>query len=112
MENSYNSVNHILDTLDYQEIRPAGAESWKPLDEVNGHFGTTDDTQVISPGAGEKYARLEDAETGKCVALARKKSPGQSASDYAGQESDKHILDRLSLGNDLQTHGPRHIFLG
>jgi len=63
-------VKDVLGFLGYDEIRPAG-EEWRPLSEVNGRFGTTDDTDILDTGH-EEGLRLRDRETGDLLATARK----------------------------------------
>jgi hypothetical protein len=63
-------VKGVLNHLGYDELRPAGGE-WRPLSEVNGRFGTTDDTDILDTGH-EEGLRLRDRETGDLLATARK----------------------------------------
>ena len=63
-------VKGVLNHLGYDELRPAGGE-WRPLSEVNGRFGTTDDTDVLDTGH-EEGLRLRDRDTGDLLATARK----------------------------------------
>ena len=53
-----------------QTKRPAGRE-WRPLAEVNGRFGTTDETDILDVDR-EEGLRLRDRETGNTIAIARK----------------------------------------
>jgi hypothetical protein len=39
-------VKGVLDFLGYDELRPAGGQ-WRPLAEVNGQLGTTDETDIL-----------------------------------------------------------------
>lgn len=64
-------VKGVLDFLDYDQLRPAGGE-WQPLSEVNGQYGTTDETHLIRHRQEDGVMRLVDAETGEQVATARK----------------------------------------
>ena len=65
----------ILEHLGYRELRPEGsapgAGKWAPLSDVNGRYGTTDDTDIISRKR-KATARLVDRDTGQLVATARK----------------------------------------
>jgi hypothetical protein len=54
----------------YDEIRVDGGE-WRPLAEVNGRFGTTDETDILDVDR-EEGLRLRDRETGNPIAIARK----------------------------------------
>jgi len=63
-------VKGVLNHLGYDELRPAGGE-WRPLSEVNGRFGTTDDTDILDTGH-EEGLRLRDRDTGDLLATARK----------------------------------------
>lgn len=73
----------ILEHLGYGEIRPEDTErsasapdvaDWRPLSEVNGRFGTTDETHILTRKR-KATCRLVDAETGQLVATARKSCP-------------------------------------
>jgi len=72
----------ILEHLGYRELRPEteqsasapGATDWRPLSEVNGRFGTTDETHILTRKR-KVTCRLVDAETGQLVATARKSCP-------------------------------------
>lgn len=65
----------ILEHLGYREVRPEGSASgrggWRPIEDANGRFGTTDETHVISR-KGRPTCRLVDRDTGQLVATARK----------------------------------------
>jgi len=69
----------ILEHLGYREIRPEGsapergsyAGDWHPTEKVNGRFGTTDETHIITQKR-KATCRLVDRETGQVVATARK----------------------------------------
>lgn len=67
-------VHGILEHLQYGEIRTAGNGEWKPLEAVNGQYGTTSETKIISR-KNRPTCRLVDAETGEQVATARKSEP-------------------------------------
>lgn len=54
----------------YDEVRPAGGE-WRSPAEVNGRFGTTDETDILDVDR-EEGLRLRDRETGNPIAIARK----------------------------------------
>jgi hypothetical protein len=76
-------VQEILEHLGYGEIRLEGSgpngspqeskvgDEWAPLSNVNGRFGTTDETEIIRRKESPT-ARLVDSETGELVATARK----------------------------------------
>ena len=67
----------ILEHLGYGEIRPEtarsasapGATDWRPLSEVNGRFGTTDETHILT--------RKRTAETVEVAALLLAATQGQ-----------------------------------
>jgi hypothetical protein len=63
-------VKDVLGFLGYDEIRPAGGE-WRPLSEVNGQLGTTDETDILDIDH-EEGLRLVDRDTGDLLATARK----------------------------------------
>jgi hypothetical protein len=63
-------VKGVLDFLGYDELRPAGGQ-WCPLAEVNGQYGTTDETDILDIGQ-EEGLRLVDRDTGDLLATARK----------------------------------------
>ncbi len=67
-------VKGILEYLEYGEIRPADGDQWQPLGSVNGEYGTTSETRIISR-KNVPTCRLVDAETGEQVATARKSEP-------------------------------------
>lgn len=71
-------VQEILEFLGYGEIRlesaAPGAPDWRPIEVVNGQFGTTDETKIISR-KNRPTCRLVDRETGELVATARKSCP-------------------------------------
>jgi hypothetical protein len=52
-----------------------GTGEWKPLDAVNGRFGTTDDTHLILPQSEEDVCRLVDPENEEQLATARRSEP-------------------------------------
>ena len=68
----------ILEHLGYREIRLEDTEQsageWRPLPEVNGRFGTTDETHILTRKR-KPTCRLVDVETGELVAMARKSCP-------------------------------------
>lgn len=68
----------ILEHLGYGEIRLEDTEQsageWRPLPEVNGRFGTTDETHILTRKR-KPTCRLVDVETGELVAMARKSCP-------------------------------------
>ena len=72
----------ILEHLGYGEIRPEdteqGAGEWHPLSEVNGRFGTTDETHILIRKR-KATCRLVDRDgpvgPGQLVATARKSCP-------------------------------------
>ncbi len=74
-----NDVVGILEHLGYGELRlessaPDGrseSEAWRPIEDVNGRFGTTDRTDILSR-KDRPTCRLVDRETGELVATARK----------------------------------------
>ena len=63
-------VKGVLDFFGYDELRPAGGQ-WRPLAEVNGQYGTTDETDILDIGH-EGGLRLVDRDTGDLLATARK----------------------------------------
>ena len=63
----------ILDRLGYCEIYPRDANHWKPLEADDNNFGTTNQTRIKRPGAGDKYTELVDIASGERVAIVRKK---------------------------------------
>jgi len=73
-----NDVVGTLKHLGYRELRPEesapGRADWRPIEDVNGRFGTTDETHVISR-KGRPTCRLVDPATGQLVATARKSCP-------------------------------------
>lgn len=62
-------VKEVLITLGYDEIRPVDGR-WHPIEELNGRFGTTDETHLIRKREAEEI-RLVDAETREHRATAR-----------------------------------------
>lgn len=92
------NIRFILDRLGYQEIRPHDADRWKSLDEVGDRYGTTDDTNIEKTSAGKEYFALTNIESGRRVALARKKRPNEGAAELNHSEStdsDECSPDRL-----------------
>lgn len=74
------SVRRVLDTLGYTEVRRMGADEWKPLKDVDGRYGTTDQTHVFLPEPGRPHVALRDAMSGEPVGWARKPaSDGEGA---------------------------------
>lgn len=71
-------VLEILDHLGYGELRPEtaapGSTDWRPLSEMNGRYGTTDETHILTRNR-KPTCRLVDVETGQLVATARKSCP-------------------------------------
>jgi hypothetical protein len=67
-------VLRILEHLGYGEARPEDAGGWRPIEDVNGRYGTTDETHIISRKR-KATARLVDRDTGQLVATARKSCP-------------------------------------
>lgn len=76
-------VPGVLKHLGYWELRPEDAASggspqedeagdgWRPIEDVNGRYGTTDETHVITRKR-KPTCRLVDRESGQLVATARK----------------------------------------
>ena len=68
----------ILEHLGYRELRLEDTEQsageWRPLSEVNGRFGTTDETHILTRKR-KATCRLVDASAGQLVATARKSCP-------------------------------------
>jgi len=64
-------VKDVLDFLGYDQLRPTG-EDWTSISEVDGRYGTTDETALIRPQQEEGVIRLVDRSTGDELALARK----------------------------------------
>ena len=73
-----NDVLGILEHLGYGEIRPETTASdvanWRPIKEVDGRFGTTDETHILMRKR-KATCQLVDVETGELVAMARKSCP-------------------------------------
>lgn len=65
-------VRRVLRALGYTEVRLAAAEEWRPLKQVNGRFGTADETCVQLPEPGRPHVKLEDADSEEPVGWARK----------------------------------------
>jgi len=67
-----------LEHLGYGEIRPEttapDVADWRPIKEVDGRFGTTDETHILTRKR-KATCRLVDVETGQLVATARKSCP-------------------------------------
>lgn len=64
-------VKTILEDRGYDEYRPRAAFGWRPLAEMNGRYGTTDETKIEETGGEGERARLIDRGTGDVVAEAR-----------------------------------------
>jgi len=85
-------VQEILEHLGYGEIRLEGdgpnessqvsdvGGEWAPLSGVDGRFGTTDRTKILSR-KNRPTCRLVDRETGRLVATARKSCPLESTDE-------------------------------
>jgi hypothetical protein len=56
------------------------AGDWRPLSDVNGRYGTTDETHVLTRKR-KSTCRLVDASAGQLVATARKSCPLDAAPD-------------------------------
>lgn len=67
-----NGVKDVLHHIGFTELRNEKTGEWKPLDAVNGRFGTTDDTHLILPQSEEDVCRLVDPENEEQLATARK----------------------------------------
>jgi len=67
-----NDVKEVLDHMGFTELREVATGEWKPLDAVNGRYGTTDDTKLILPNDEENVCRLVDRETEAELATARR----------------------------------------
>jgi hypothetical protein len=74
MNDIRDDVHGILEFLGYGEIRTADGGQWEPLDAVDGRFGTTDETEIISR-KNVPTCRLIDAGAGEQIATARKSEP-------------------------------------
>lgn len=74
MSDVLHDVHDILEHLGYGEVRAADGNDWQPLDAVNGRYGTTDETKILSR-KNRPTCRLVDRETGEQVATARKSEP-------------------------------------
>jgi phage terminase Nu1 subunit (DNA packaging protein) len=65
----------VLKHLGYGGIRPEtttpDVADWRPIKAVNGRFGTTDETHILTRKQ-KATCRLVDAETGQLVATARR----------------------------------------
>lgn len=72
----YKRVCRILRVMGYAEVRPAGSEEWRGLEQVNGCYGTTDETSVHLPEPGRRHVLLEDVESGEPLGRARKPTDG------------------------------------
>jgi len=82
-----NGVIEVLDHLGYDEIRLRDG-SWQPLSEMNGAFGTTDETYVIQEDKRPRI-RLRDPETGEEVGRARRSAALESAQSAREEEGGK-----------------------
>jgi hypothetical protein len=74
MNDIRHDVHGTLRFLGYGEIRTADGGQWKSLEAVDGRFGTTDETEIVSR-KNVPTCRLLDRETGEQVATARKSEP-------------------------------------
>jgi hypothetical protein len=74
-------IRHVLRALGYTEVRPAGGEEWRPLEQVNGRYGTTDETSIHLPEPGRPHVELQDLESGEAVGWARKPDGQRSDGD-------------------------------
>jgi hypothetical protein len=104
MAGQHSSVRFVLKRLGYKEIRPVETDEWRCLDEVGDRYGTTNETQIQKPRAGQEFASLTDLESGECIAKARKKRPEGACSKTissdgttmdTAHDSDCHELNRL-----------------
>lgn len=72
-----NDAKEVLKHIGYTEVRDRREEGWKPMEAVNGRYGTTDDTHLIvpqeehQPDDGTKICLLIEEETGERVGTAR-----------------------------------------
>ena len=69
------SIRRVLTRLGYGEVRRVGTSAWRATTDLSGRYGTTDDTRVKMPGAGEEHARLICTETSETVGHARRSDP-------------------------------------
>lgn len=73
-----NDAKEVLKHIGYTEVRNRREKEWKPMEAVNGLYGTTDDTHLIvpqedhQPDDGTKICLLIDSGTGERVGTARK----------------------------------------
>ena len=70
-----NEVTEVLRALGYDEIRLEDRD-WRPLSEINGVLGTTDETYIIQEDEPPRI-RLRDPETGKEIGRARRSAPAE-----------------------------------
>ncbi|MFB6230434.1 MAG: hypothetical protein ABEL04_04685 [Salinibacter sp.] len=75
-----NDAKEVLRHMGFTEIRDESTGKWESLDNVNGRYGTTDDTHLILPENEEGVCRLVDPDTEEQIATARK-SVSNSAAD-------------------------------
>jgi hypothetical protein len=74
MNDIRDDVHGILEFLGYGEIRTADSGQWQPLESVNGEYGTTNETRIVSR-KNVPTCRLIDAGAGEQIATARKSEP-------------------------------------
>lgn len=67
-------VAGTLRFLGYGEVKPEETGEWQPIEAVNGEYGTTSETKILSR-KNVPTCRLVDRETGEQVATARKSEP-------------------------------------
>ncbi len=79
-----NSVIETLKFLGYDEVRLQGGR-WKPLSEVRGALGTTEQTHVIQEDDPPRI-RLRDGKTGEEIGRARKEPAGHSETPTREEE--------------------------
>lgn len=110
MPKEANNVRYILEQCGYQAVQPVDADEWKSLEEVSDHYGTTDDTRIRKPGAGEEYATLTDIESGERLAKVRENRPEATCSETTLSEGttegtindlDRSEVNRLRSGIGL-----------
>jgi len=82
-----NGVIEVLAFLGYDEIRLQD-RSWQPLSEMNGAFGTTDETYVIQEDKRPRI-RLRDPETGEEIGRARRGAAPESGQFAREEEGGK-----------------------
>jgi len=70
-------VCRVLRVMGFAEVRPAGSEEWLPLEQVDGRYGTTDETHVYLPEPGRPHVLLEDVGSGEPLGRARNPTDGE-----------------------------------